>query len=486
MNTTTLQPQSVFDYFAQINKIPRPSHHEEKMIEFLIDFGKSLGLDTQVDKGGNVLIKKPAFPGYENAKGIILQSHIDMVCEKVAGLDFDFFKDSIQTTIDGEWMTAKGTTLGADDGIGVAMQMAVLADKSLKHGPLQCLFTTSEETGLGGAEQLEPGYISGDYLLNLDSEDEGQIFISCAGGANTYATFPLTYEDIPTGFFTMKMRISGLVGGHSGDDIIKKRANVNKLLSRILLTLIEKYDARLCDIQSGGLHNAIPRDGYAIICVPNNKKEDVRVDFNIIASEIEEEFRVTEKTMQFVLESYEAQTQAISQDVTLRLIKALVGLPNGVLAMSQDIENFVETSSNLASVKKEGDEIKIVTSQRSNLLSARKNASSMMRSVFSLAGAQTESGDGYPGWKLNPNSPLLKIAVKTYTNMFGHEPLVLAIHAGLECGLFTEKYPNIDMISFGPTLRGVHSPDERLLIPTVKMVWDYLVQLVEDLSGVRS
>lgn len=486
MNTTTLQPQSVFDYFAQINKIPRPSHHEEKMIEFLIDFGKSLGLDTQVDKGGNVLIKKPAFPGYENAKGIILQSHIDMVCEKVAGLDFDFFKDSIQTTIDGEWMTAKGTTLGADDGIGVAMQMAVLADKSLKHGPLQCLFTTSEETGLGGAEQLEPGYISGDYLLNLDSEDEGQIFISCAGGANTYATFPLTYEDIPTGFFTMKIRISGLVGGHSGDDIIKKRANVNKLLSRILLTLIEKYDARICDIQSGGLHNAIPRDGYAIICVPNNKKEDVRVDFNIIASEIEEEFRVTEKTMQFVLESYEAGTQAISQDVTLRLIKALVGLPNGVLAMSQDIENFVETSSNLASVKKEGDEIKIVTSQRSNLLSARKNASSMMRSVFSLAGAQTESGDGYPGWKLNPNSPLLKIAVKTYTDMFGHEPLVLAIHAGLECGLFTEKYPNIDMISFGPTLRGVHSPDERLLIPTVKMVWDYLVQLVEDLSGVRS
>ncbi|MDY3062847.1 MAG: aminoacyl-histidine dipeptidase [Bacteroidaceae bacterium] len=480
MSECNLQPKAVFDCFAQINKIPRPSHKEEKMAAFLVDFGKKLGLETHQDATGNVLIRKPASKGLENLKTTVLQSHIDMVCEKEAGLKFDFETDPIQTYVDGLWLKAKGTTLGADDGIGVAMQMAILADNSIQHGPLECLFTVCEEQGLNGAMGLEAGFMKADYLINLDSEDEGLIFVSCAGGANTKATFHASLQDTPDNQYFFTIKVSGLTGGHSGDDIEKKRANANKLIAR-LLNAFKKYDILLADIQTGGLHNAIPRDGKVTACIPMQHKENLRVDFNILTAEFEEEFTATEKNMQFHLETADPTPKVIDKATGDKLITALVSVPNGVLAMDQNIPNFVETSSNLASVRLNGSDINIVTSQRSNIMSARKNASAMVSGVFALAGADVETGEGYPGWKLNPNSPLLTITINSYNRLFGKDPEVRAIHAGLECGLFSLKYPHVDMVSFGPTLRGVHSPEERLLIPTVQKVWDHLLEVLKNI-----
>lgn len=482
MSELKLQPKAVFDCFAEINKIPRPSHKEQKMGAFLVDFGKKHGLETLQDSTGNVLIRKPATKGMENLKTTVLQSHMDMVCEKEAGLNFDFEKDAIQTYIDGDWLKAKGTTLGADDGIGVAMQMAILADDTIQHGPLECLFTVCEEEGLNGAMGLEAGFMKADYLINLDSEDEGLIFVSCAGGANTKATFNVDLEDTPANQFFFKIQISGLSGGHSGDDIEKKRANANKLLAR-LLEAFKKYDIRIADIQSGGLHNAIPRDGYAVACVPTQFKENLRVDFNVMTAEFEEEFSATEQNMRFKLESTQPTAKVIDKTSGNNLITALVSVPNGVLAMDQNIPDFVETSSNLASIHLNKDKVNIVTSQRSNIMSARKNASAMVRGVFSLAGADAETGEGYPGWKLDPNSPLLSITVEAYKRLFAKDPEIRAIHAGLECGLFSLKYPHVDMVSFGPTLRGVHSPEERLLIPTVQKVWEHLLETLKNIPA---
>ena len=482
MSELKLQPKAVFDCFAEINKIPRPSHKEQKMGAFLVDFGKKHGLETLQDSTGNVLIRKPATKGMENLKTTVLQSHMDMVCEKEAGLNFDFEKDAIQTYIDGDWLKAKGTTLGADDGIGVAMQLAILADNTIQHGPLECLFTVCEEEGLNGAMGLEAGFMKADYLINLDSEDEGLIFVSCAGGANTKATFNVDLEDTPANQFFFKIQISGLTGGHSGDDIEKKRANANKLLAR-LLEAFKKYDIRIADIQSGGLHNAIPRDGYAVACVPTQFKENLRVDFNVMTAEFEEEFSATEQNMRFKLESTQPTTKVIDKTSGNNLITALVSVPNGVLAMDQNIPDFVETSSNLASIHLNKDKVNIVTSQRSNIMSARKNASAMVRGVFSLAGADAETGEGYPGWKLDPNSPLLRITIEAYKRLFAKDPEIRAIHAGLECGLFSLKYPHVDMVSFGPTLRGVHSPEERLLIPTVQKVWEHLLETLKNIPA---
>ena len=481
MTKKDLQPKLVFDYFAEINKIPRPSGHEEQMMAYLQRFAEAHHLDCQLDTTGNVVIRKPATKGFENRKTTVLQSHMDMVCEKIAGLEFDFSKDAIQTEIDGDWLTAKGTTLGADDGIGGAMQLAILADNTLEHGPIECLFTRSEETSLVGASNLDPNILKGEYMINLDSEDEGQIFISCAGGGNTRAYFDIAYEDAPQGSFFFKLQVKGLVGGHSGDDIEKKRANANILLARLMYRFMQKFDMRIADIQSGGLHNAIPRDGYAICAVPARYKEDLRVEFNVMTAEFEEEFSATEKNMEFILESSDPQAQVFTQDLEGRLLRAIIGVQNGVLAMSQDIPNFVETSTNLASVKLTDGRIKISTMQRSNLTSKRLATLDAVAAVFELAGAEVERNNGYPGWYLDPNSAFLKLAVATYEKLFGKSPEVKAIHAGLECGLFSEKYPNMDMVSIGPTLRGVHSPDERLLIPTVKMVWDHVLEILKSI-----
>lgn len=476
-----LQPSDVFKCFAQVNQIPRPSKKEEQMIDFLLDFGKKLNLETRRDDAGNVIICKPATPGMEDRQTIVLQSHMDMVCEKNKDVDFDFTKDAIQTYVDGEWMKAKGTTLGADDGIGVAMEMALLESTDIKHGPLECVFTRDEETGLTGAEGMQSDFMSGRLLINLDSEDVGEIFVSCAGGCRTFAQFDYEEEAIPEGFFTFSLAIKGLTGGHSGDDIDKKRANANKLLARFLYLSQQKYDLRLVDIQAGGLHNAIPREAWCLCAIPTKYKESVTVDWNLFQADVEEEYSVTEKSMRFILESETPAVTAINKDCSQRLIKALQAVDNGVYAVCQDLD-LVETSSNLASIHKvpETKTIDVNSSQRSSIYSARINMANTFAAVFELAGAKVDIGEGYPGWKMNPNSEILRIAVEQHKKLFKKEPIVRGIHAGLECGLFSEKFPGMDMISMGPTLRGVHSPDEKLHIPTVQMVWDHLLAILEN------
>ena len=477
-----LKPKAVFDYFAEINKVPRPSKHEEKMIAYLKDFAEKNSLAFKTDEAGNVLIAKPATPGMEGRPTVVLQGHMDMVCEKRSDRVIDFENAPIETFIDGEWMRAKGTTLGADDGIGVALAMAILTDSTIKHGPIECLFTRDEETGLTGAFAIEPGFMTGKYLINLDSEDEGEIFIGCAGGVNTDIEFEYYAESIPEGYVAMRIVVDKLTGGHSGDDINKNRANANKVLARFLYDIGGKYDVKLCSIDGGNLHNAIPRHAEAIIAVPEEQKHEIRSDFNIFAAAIQDEYHTTEPTAEFLMESVETPETAIDDITANNLIAALNAVHNGVYEWSQDIPHFVETSSNLASVKMpEEGKIKIVASQRSSTHSQLDAVCNVVASAFNLAGADVLINEGYPGWKPNPDSELLKITVEKYKELFGKEPKVRAIHAGLECGLFSEKYPGLDMVSFGPTLRGVHSPDEKLLIPTVEMVWKHLVAIIESL-----
>jgi len=481
MSKIELKPASVFACFAEVNKVPRPSKKEEKMIEFLVNYGKSLGLETQRDETGNVIIRKPATAGMEDKPTVILQSHMDMVCEPSDG-SFDFENNPIETEIDGEWLKAKGTTLGADDGIGVAMEMALLSADDIEHGPIECVFTRDEETGLTGAEGMKPGFMTGKYLINLDSEDEGQIFVSCAGGCRTAVEFDYQSVAVPTGMFFAKLSIAGLTGGHSGDDIEKKRGNANKLLMRFLYQTMKQTDLHLVDVQAGGLHNAIPREAMAVVAVPNNFKHQLTINWNVYTSEVEQEYEVTEKNMRFDLSSTDAQAEMIDDDTAKRIIMACQAVDNGVYAMCQGIE-LVETSSNLASIRKQADKnvVAINSSQRSSLLSARHNMANTIEACFRLAGARVDVGEGYPGWAMNPNSRLLQVAKEQYIKLFQKEPIVRGIHAGLECGLFSEKYPGLDMVSFGPTLRGVHSPDEKLLIPTVQMVWDHLLAVLKNI-----
>ncbi|MBR1448552.1 MAG: aminoacyl-histidine dipeptidase [Prevotella sp.] len=481
MNKSDLKPASVFEQFAKINQIPRPSKREEKMIDYLRQWGESHGLETKVDETGNVLIRKPATPGYENRKTVILQSHMDMVCDKLVDVDFDFDRDAIQTYVDGEWLRAKGTTLGADDGIGCAIELAILEADDIEHGPLECVFTRDEETGLTGAEGMKPGFMTGDYLINLDSEDEGEMFVSCAGGRNTQARFTFQREAAPAGSFFLKAQLKGLTGGHSGDDINKKRANAIKLLGRFLFQTMNRYEGvRLAQFHSGKLHNAIPRDGLFVIAVPSAVKENVKADWNVFAAQVEDEFHVTDTQMVWTMESADAEP-VIEASVARNFVWALQAVDNGIYAICQDPElnGMVETSSNIAAIHSSETEINILSSQRSNVMSNLDNMCATFRATFQLAGAEAWSSDGYPAWKMRAESQLRDTVVATYRELFGKDPIVRGIHAGLECGLFSERYPNLDMISFGPTLRDVHTPDERLYIPTVQMVWDHLLLVLK-------
>ena len=483
MNKSELKPATVFDQFAKINSIPRPSKREEKMIEYLKTWGESHHLDTRVDETGNVIIRKPATPGYENHKTVILQSHMDMVCDKLVDIEFDFDKDPIQTYVDGEWLKAKGTTLGADDGIGCAIELAILEADDIEHGPLECVFTRDEETGLSGAEGMKDDFMTGDYLINLDSEDEGEMFVSCAGGRNTTAKFTFKREAAPAGYFFLRAQLKGLTGGHSGDDINKKRANAIKILGRFLYQEMKRYDGlRLAQFHSGKLHNAIPRDGQFVIAVPNAVKENVKADWNIFAAQVEDEFHVTDTQMVWSMESADAEP-VIEKGVADNFIRAIQAVDNGIYAICQDPElnGMVETSSNIAAIHSTDSEINILSSQRSNVMSNLDNMCATIVSLFELAGAEAYSSDGYPAWKMRAESRLRDITVEAYKELFHKEPVVRGIHAGLECGLFSERYPNLDMISFGPTLRDVHTPDERLLIPTVQMVWDHLLLVLKRL-----
>ena len=480
MSKSELKPAVVFEQFAKINQIPRPSKREEKMIAYLKEWGESHHLETKVDETGNVIIRKPATKGMENRKTVILQSHMDMVCDKLVDVEFNFDTDPIKTYIDGEWLTAEGTTLGADDGIGCAMELAVLDSNDIEHGPIECVFTRDEETGLTGAEGMKAGFMTGDYLINLDSEDEGEIFVSCAGGRNTTATFHYNKEEAPQGLFFLRAQLKGLVGGHSGDDINKQRANAIKLLGRFLYAEMRKYEGiRLAQFNSGKMHNAIPRDGMFVIAVPHDLKENVKADWNIFASQVEEEFCVTDTQMVWTMESTDAEP-VIESGVARNFVYALQAVDNGIYAICQDpaLNGMVETSSNIASIETADTEIKIVSSQRSNVMSNLDNMCATIGACFLLAGAEVKHSDGYPAWKMRSGSELQRIVRESYVKLFGKEPVVRGIHAGLECGLFSERYPNLDMVSFGPTLRYVHTPDERLHIPTVQMVWDHLLDVL--------
>ena len=480
MEKKDLKPAAVFHYFEEICQVPRPSKKEEKIVAYLKEFGKKHNLETKVDEVGNVLIKKPASKGMENCKTVVLQSHVDMVCEKNNDVSHNFLTDPIETIIDGEWMKANGTTLGADNGIGVATELAILADDTLEHGPIECLFTIDEETGLTGAFALKEGFMNGDILLNLDSEDEGELFIGCAGGIDSVAEFNYYEADVPDGYFCCKIEVKGLKGGHSGGDIHLGRANANKILNRFLTLAFNKYDLYLCEIDGGNLRNAIPREAHAIIAIPEANKHDLRTDLNVFTAEVQAEYAVTDPDMELILSSEPARAKAIDADTTQRLLQTLYAVPHGVYAMSQDIPGLVETSTNLASIKmKPGNIIRIETSQRSSTASSKQDIANMVRTVFEMGGAVVTFGDGYPGWKPNTHSEILEIATASYKRLFGVDAQVKAIHAGLECGLFLDKYPGLDMISFGPTLQGVHSPDERMLIPTVEKFWLHLTDILK-------
>lgn len=479
MEIKDFKSAGVFKYFEEICQVPRPSKKEEKIIQYLKDFGKKHNLETLVDEIGNVLIKKPATKGKENLETIVLQSHVDMVCEKNKDVEHDFLKDPIVTVIEGEWMKAKGTTLGADNGIGVATELAILADNTLEHGPIECLFTVDEETGLTGAFALKEGFISGNILLNLDSEDEGELFIGCAGGIDSVAEFEYKTVDVPKDYFCFRVDVKGLKGGHSGGDIHLGRGNANKILNRFLVRVSKKYNLYLCEIDGGNLRNAIPREAHAVFAVPQEAKHDIVTMLNVFNAEMETELSVVEPDLKLILESENFCEKAIDQDTTCRLMSALTAVHHGVYAMSNDIPGLVETSTNLASIKmKPNNIIKVETSQRSSIASAKEDMANTVRAVFNLAGAKVSFGDGYPGWKPNPNSAILKVAADSYKKLFGVEAKVKAIHAGLECGLFLDKYPNLDMVSFGPTLTGVHSPDERMHIPSVEKFWIHLIDML--------
>ena len=477
-----LRPARVWHWFGEIMQIPRPSKHEERISAYLVQWGKEHGLETQSDKLGNVLIRKPAAKGYENSPVVALQAHMDMVCEKNSDKQFDFLTDAIQPVLDGEWLTADGTTLGADDGIGVATILAILEDKTLKHPALEALITVDEETGLTGANGLSKDWLKSEILLNFDDEDEGEYCIGCAGGIDTTAELAYKLEAAPHDGQAFMVRVGGLTGGHSGDDINRGRACANKLLNRILWEGTYKYGMRMASIDGGNLRNAIAREAVAVVVVPAEKVRAFKAMVTKLGKAMVFEFRSTEPGMEFELRDVEMPKKVIDYDCQERLVNVLYACAHGVLAMSREIENFVETSTNLASVKMQGSVIRIATSQRSSVESAKQAAAQKIEATFRLAGAKVKHSDGYPGWTPNPDSRVLKVGVDVYRKMYGKEPTVRAIHAGLECGLIGEKYPNMDMISYGPTLRGVHSPDERIEIKTVEMFWNQTIEILKQLK----
>ena len=475
-----LEPKSLFRFFGEILSIPRPSKHEEKMTEYLVNWAKERNLEYVSDEIGNVIIRKGATKGKENSPWVCLQSHLDMVCEKNSDKDFDFEKDAIVPKIEGEWLKADGTTLGADDGIGVATALAILDANDIEHGPIECLFTVDEETGLSGAEALSADVLKSRILLNLDSEDEGEIFIGCAGGIDTVAKLPYDKEETPDAP-AFKIMVKGLKGGHSGDDINKGLACANKILNRILWSLDKEMDLRLSCFEGGNLRNAIAREANATFVVAQADVELMKEIVEKFAVDLKYEFRTTEPDMEITLSEAEKPAFVVDMLSQDNLLNVLYACPHGVLAMSREIPGFVETSTNLASVKMKEDHFFITTSQRSSVESAKYAAAYRVESCFLLAGADVEHGDGYPGWAPNPESKILKIAVDAYKKLFNKEPIVRAIHAGLECGLIGEKYPGMDMISYGPTLRGVHSPDERLEIKTVELYWKHTLEILKNI-----
>ncbi len=484
MNITDLKPEIVWKFFHQVTQVPRPSKKEGKMIQFLESFANQYKIAIKKDAAGNILMSKPATPGKEKLPTVILQSHMDMVCEKNNATVHDFENDPIETIVEGNWLHANGTTLGADNGIGIAAELAILASDDIEHGPIECLFTVDEETGLTGAKNIQEGFMTGTILLNLDSEDEGEIFIGCAGGKDTQALFRYEAHETNPNMHYFTIDVKGLNGGHSGSEIYKGLGNANKILVRFLYLLQAQTDFALCSINGGNLRNAIAREAHAIIGLYPEDKEAARVLLNHYTADIENELKHVDPNVQISMTSVECPATCLSPAWAEKVIWAIHACPHGVIGMSHDIEGLVETSTNLASVKTWTDNTILVgTSQRSSIESCKKMIANQVASVFKLAGATVTHGDGYPGWMPNPDSKILEVAQETYKRLFDKEPKIKAIHAGLECGLFLEKYPYLDMISFGPTLRDVHSPNERIQINTVGLWWSHLLEVLKNIPA---
>lgn len=476
-----LEPKGIWKNFYSLTQIPRPSKKEEKVIAFTKSFGEKLGLETIVDEVGNVIIRKPATPGFENRMGVVLQAHLDMVPQKNEGTDHDFEKDPIETYVEDGWVKAKGTTLGSDNGIGAAAAMTVLEATDLEHGPVEALFTIDEETGMTGAEELKPGLLKGDILLNMDSEDEGELYIGCAGGVDTTGEIAVTMEDVPSESAAFRVVVKGLKGGHSGLDIHLGRGNANKIINTLLLMAAEKYGLRVADIDGGSLRNAIPREAFATVVVPTAKAELFVKFVEEFAAIVKEEFEEADGGVKVMAEKAALPAQVIDEKAQESLCEAVAKCPNGVIAMTKDMPDVVETSTNLATVKLKDNQIVIGTLQRSSVDADKEKLAAQIRDVFEKAGGKAFSSGNYPGWKPNVNSAILTTMKEVYNKKFGRVPAVKVIHAGLECGILGAAYPNWDMISFGPTIRHPHSPDEKVNVKTVGLFWDYLVETLKNI-----
>jgi dipeptidase D len=484
MEIKDLCPSLIWDLFDQITKIPRPSKKEGKMIEFLVDFAEKHHLDITKDQASNIIIHKPATPGKENLQPVILQSHIDMVCEKNKDVAFDFETDAIQTYIDNDWIKAKGTTLGADNGIGIAAALAVLIAENIEHGPIIALFTTDEETGLNGANALNPDFLPEGILLNLDSEDWGEFCVGCAGGKNTLGIFTYRLAPTPQDYFWFEAQVTDLKGGHSGCDIHKELGNANKILARYLYALMQETPMLLAAIEGGNLHNAIAREANATVGIPFESKEKARLLLNILQSELLNELPKEDLNVKMDIHTVSAPAYAMDEIVGKNLIWTLYALPHGVISWNFDMPGTVESSTNLASIKmKDNQTIVVTTSQRSSIASLKNNIANMVTSVFRLAGAEVQSSEGYPGWQPNTQSPILRRSGEIYEKLFDEKPHIVCTHGGLECGLFLEKNPKLDMISCGPTILGAHSPEERLNISSVEKWWNFLIELLKEIPA---
>lgn len=480
MTIRDLEPKMVWENFYGLTQVPRPSKHEEKVIEYLYNWGKSRGIETIKDETGNIIMRVPATPGYENRRGVIFQGHMDMVPQKAAATVHDFTKDPIKTKIVGEWVGAEGTTLGADNGIGVAMALAILEDKSLKHGPIEVLITYDEETGMTGADKLKPGLFNGDIFFNLDSEEEGELCIGCAGGLDGTADFKYETFAAPSGYETYKIIVKGLQGGHSGMDVKLYRANANKVLARVLNPLIEKFGAKLSDIRGGSLRNAIPFEGEALVLVPSQKTEEVEKLVEGIFTEVKAEHSYSDPSAElyFVKESVPASSY-IQDEVVKNLVKALLACPNGVVRMSDSMPGLIETSTNLAIIRCENGHIIVHSLMRSAIDSSKAFLAEQMRAVFELAGAEFKTAGGYNGWTPKPETPIYDVVKRVWKEHTGNELKVMATHGGLECAFLGAKYPNWEMVSMGPDIVFPHSPDERVRIASVANVFEFLKKFLE-------
>ena len=469
-----LEPKALWQHFYSLTQVPRPSGKKEPIATFLEDFGKSLGLETLRDQIGNVLVRKPATPGMENRKAVVLQAHMDMVPQKNSHVAHVFETDPIQAYIDGDWVTAKDTTLGADNGIGVAAAMAVLESTDIPHPAIEMFITVDEETGMFGAFGLQPNFLKGDILINMDSEDEGELYVGCAGGLDANISFAYNEVEVPEGDVALKISLTGLKGGHSGVDIHLQRANANKLMFRFLKDAVAEYEARLASIDGGSLRNAIPREAFAVITVPAEGVEDIIDLVNELEELFIEEYKGVENNITFSVDQVELPTGLLPEEVQDDLINGVTACFNGVFRFIPELPTVVETSNNLAIIKSNGKSVELKSLIRSSVESRKEELASQIESAFVLAGGKVEFTGGYPGWKPDLESPILKEMTKVYEDKYGKTPKVMIIHAGLECGILGTHYPKMDMISFGPTIRYPHSPDEKVNIATVQMFWDYL------------